>query len=47
MLKFKLHIKLFVLDFRKWGVFPCCVSYRHSEMQNYVCVLTYIVIACM
>ena len=38
ILNFKLHIKLFVLDFCEWWFFLCCVSYHHSEMQKYVCV---------
>lgn len=37
MLKYKLNIKLFVLDLHELGVFICCVFYRHLEMRNYVC----------
>jgi hypothetical protein len=38
MLKYKLKVKLFVLDLRERGVFICCVLYQHLEMRNCVCV---------
>ena len=36
MLKCKFHIKLVLLDLRKWGVSMCCLSYHHPEMRKYV-----------
>jgi len=38
MLKYKVKVKLFVLDLRERGVFICCVLYQHLEMRNFVCV---------
>jgi hypothetical protein len=40
MLKYKMQIKLFVLDLCEWRVLMCCVQYHHQRWVVLLCVQT-------